>query len=169
MDEVEIVDYTPTWPEQYEQEAAKILEVLDRDRIAAIEHIGSTAIPGLAAKPIIDVMVGVAAIEAARSFVPLLEGIGYVFWSDSPHRDRLFFVKGMPPYGPRRTHHVHVFEINSELWQRRLLFRDYLRSHPDAKQDYEVLKRQLAAEFRTDREAYTERKRGFIDAIVAKA
>ncbi|WAL62238.1 GrpB family protein [Thermocoleostomius sinensis] len=169
MDEIEIVDYDPTWPEQYEQEAAKILGVLDRDRIAAIEHVGSTAIPGLAAKPIIDVMVGVHSIEAAQAFVPLLEGLGYVYWSENPHRDRLFFVKGMPPYGARRTHHIHVFEVNSELWQRRLLFRDYLRSHPADKQDYEALKRQLATQFRTDREAYTERKRGFIDAIVAKA
>jgi GrpB-like predicted nucleotidyltransferase (UPF0157 family) len=169
MDEIEIVDYSPIWTEQYEQEAAKILEVLDRDQVVAIEHIGSTAIPGLAAKPIIDVMIGVDAIETARSFVPLLEGIGYVYWSDNPRTDRLFFVKGMPPYGPRRTHHVHVFETNSELWQRRLLFRDYLRSHPSVAQEYGSLKRELAVQFRDDREAYTDAKRAFIDAIVAKA
>lgn len=169
MDEIELVEYDPSWPEQFAEEAAKLFEALGHDRVMAIEHFGSTAIPGLAAKPIIDVLVGLRSWTAAEQIVPLLETLGYVYWQDDPRSDRLFFVKGMPPYGLRRTHHVHAVEIYSPFWQRLLLFRDYLRLHPEAARQYESLKRDLAVRFRTDREGYTTAKKAYIETIMAKA
>ncbi len=135
----------------------------------ALEHFGSTAIPGLAAKPIIDILVAVRSLAVARAtFVEPLRTLGYVFWAENPKTDRLFFVKGMPPYGERRTHHVHVAEPTAEPWLR-LPFRDYLRAHRQEAQRYERLKRELALRHRTDREAYTDAKSAYVDEVLAKA
>ncbi len=81
----------------------------------------------------------------------------------------MFFVKGMPPSGTQRTHHVHILEVNGEFWQQRLLFRDYLRIHPDEAQRYAALKRELAARFRNDRERYTGAKSEYIQAVIQLA
>jgi len=133
-----------------------------------MEHFGSTAIPGLAAKPVIDILVAVRSIAEARerAVVPLT-ALGYAFWADNPKRDRLFFVKGLPP-APRRTHHVHMTEPHGEMWQR-LRFRDHLRAHPEARDAYLALKLDLARRFPEDREAYTEGKQGFVDEIMRQA
>jgi GrpB-like predicted nucleotidyltransferase (UPF0157 family) len=168
MDEVIIVESNPLWPILFEQEAARIWQVLGNDIVVAIEHIGSTAVPGLAAKPIIDLMVGVNSPEIAPTVVPLLEAIGYVYWRENPHPERMFFVKGMPPFGVQRTHHLHIVEVYGEFWQR-LLFRDYLRSHPEEAQRYEALKRDLAKRFHTDRESYTNGKSEYIESVMEKA
>ena len=143
---------------------------LPPDQVLAIEHAGSTAIAGLAAKPIIDIFVAVPSIEQARAtLVEPIERIGYVYWAENPKRDRMFFVKGMPPYGARRTHHVHISEPTSEAWQRPLLFRDYLRRHGDEAERYHRLKLDLASRYRHDREAYTTAKDAFVEAIVRLA
>jgi len=97
-----------------------------------------------------------------------LEAIDYAFWSDNPQRDRLFFVKGLPPAAPHRTHHVHITELGSDMWER-LLFRDYLRAHPDEASRYGNLKLGLMARFRDDREAYTAAKSSYLDEVMAKA
>lgn len=169
MDDIEIVTYDPAWPAMFEAEAGRLRAVLDKKLIAGLEHFGSTAIPGLAAKPVIDILIAVRSLSEARhSFIDPLRQLGYVFWAENPRTDRLFFVKGMPPYGERRTHHVHVTEPDGELWQR-LLFRDYLRANPAAAGRYERLKRELAQRFRSDREAYTEAKSAFVEEIMAVA
>jgi len=131
--------------------------------------LGSTAIPGIVAKPIIDILVAVRSVNDARSraVVPM-EALGYAYWADNPKRDRLFFVKGLPPSAPHRTHHVHMTEQDSEMW-RRLLFRDYLRDHPDEAARYAALKRDLAARHRADREAYAAAKSAYVDRIMSKA
>ncbi|MBW4543251.1 MAG: GrpB family protein [Symplocastrum torsivum CPER-KK1] len=167
-DEVEIVESDPYWSILFEQESTRILNALGSDKVIAIEHFGSTAVPGLAAKPIIDLMVGVHSLEAAQSLIPLLKALEYVYWRDDPRPGRMFFVKGMPPYGLRRTHHVHVVEAYGEFWER-LLFHDYLRSHPEEAKRYEVLKRDLAVRFRTDREGYTKGKSAYIQIVMEKA
>jgi GrpB-like predicted nucleotidyltransferase (UPF0157 family) len=97
-----------------------------------------------------------------------IQRLGYVFWAENPKTDRMFFVKGMPPYGVRRTHHVHISEPTGESWLN-LLFRDYLRAHPDEAQRYERLKRDLAIVHRADREAYTDVKAAFVEEILTKA
>ncbi|MBD2536808.1 GrpB family protein [Nostoc flagelliforme FACHB-838] len=168
MDEIEIVEYDPCWPTLFEEEAARIFAALGNDKVIAIEHFGSTAIPGLAAKPVIDLMVGVHSIEAAKPIIPLLEALEYIYWPDDPRPGRMFFVKGMPPYGKRRTHHVHVVEAYSEFWER-LLFRDYLLTHPEEAKRYEVLKRNLAERFQKDREGYTNGKSIYIQMVLEKA
>ncbi len=98
-----------------------------------------------------------------------MEGLGYVFWADNPKVDRLFFVKGLPPAAPRRTHHVHMTEQGSDMWRKRLLFRDYLRVHPDEAARYHALKTAWAAEHRHDREAYTDAKTSYVEEVTAKA
>jgi GrpB-like predicted nucleotidyltransferase (UPF0157 family) len=169
MDEVEIVDYDPRWPLLFEEEARRLRAALDRSLIVGLEHFGSTAIPALSAKSIIDILVAVRSLaDAQATFVEALQNLEYVYWADNPRKDRMFFVKGMPPFGSRRSHHVHVTEPDGELWQR-LAFRDYLRAHPEEAATYERLKRQLAAKHRTDREAYTEAKSAYVEAVMRKA
>jgi GrpB-like predicted nucleotidyltransferase (UPF0157 family) len=166
-DDIVIVPYDPIWPSLYEAEAAIVRAALPADFTLAIEHFGSTAIPGLAAKPVIDILVAVRSIEEARRrAVAPLTALGYAFWADNPKRDRLFFVKGLPP-APRRTHHVHMTEPTGAMWPR-LLFRDYLRRHEEARAAYLALKLDLARRFPDDREAYTEGKQGFVDDIMAR-
>ena len=169
MDEVEIVDYDPRWPLLFEEEAHRLREVLDPSLIVGLAHFGSTAIPGLSAKPIIDILIAVRSLAVAQAtFVDALRKLDYVYWADNPKKDRMFFVKGMPPFGTRRSHHVHVTEPDGEMWQR-LAFRDYLRAHPEEAQTYERLKRRLAAEHRADREAYTDAKSVYVDSVMRKA
>ena len=169
MDEVEIVDYDPRWPLLFDEEAKRLRAVLDPSVIVGLEHFGSTAIPGLSAKPIIDILIAVRSLAAAKAtFVEALRKLDYVYWADNPETDRMFFVKGMPPFGSKRSHHVHVTELHGEMWQR-LAFRDYLRAHPDEAEAYERLKRRLAAEHQTDRQAYTDAKSAYVDSAMQKA
>ncbi|MEH2240967.1 GrpB family protein [Nostoc sp.] len=167
MDEVNIVEYDPGWQTLFTEEAARIWQALGNDLVVQIEHIGSTAVPGMAAKPIIDIMVGVHSLVNAKSAVPILESLGYVYWREDPRPGRMFFVKGMPPYGKQRTHHVHIVEVESEFWERKL-FCDYLRRHPEEAKLYEALKRDLVVKFRSDREAYTNGKNDYIRAVMSK-
>jgi GrpB-like predicted nucleotidyltransferase (UPF0157 family) len=169
MDEVEIVEHDPRWPLLFDEEAKRLRGALDRSLILGREHFGSTAIPGLAAKPIIDILIAVRSLAAARAaFVDALRKLDYVYWADNPKKDRMFFVKGMPPFGLKRSHHVHVTELHGEMWQR-LAFRDYLRTHPDEAETYGRLKRRLAAEHPTDREAYTDAKCAYVESVMRKA
>src|SRR5471032_2859628 len=169
MDEVEIVDYDPRWPVLFDEEARRLREVLDPSLVVGLEHFGSTAIPGLPAKPIVDILVAVRSLVAAQgTFVEALRGLEYVYWADNPKKDRMFFVKGMPPFGSKRSHHVHVTEPQGEMWQR-LAFRDYLRAHPEEAETYLRLKRRLAAEHQTNREAYTGAKSAYVESVMRKA
>ena len=169
MDEVEIVDYDPRWPLLFDEEAKRLRAVLDPSLIVGLEHFGSTAVPGLSAKPIIDILVAVRSLAAAQAtIVEALRKLDYVYWADNPKKDRMFFVKGMPPFGSKRSHHVHVTEPHGEMWQR-LAFRDYLRAHREEAETYERLKKRLAAEHQTDREAYTDAKSAYIASVMRKA
>jgi GrpB-like predicted nucleotidyltransferase (UPF0157 family) len=167
-DDVELVDYDPRWPDLFMEEEARLRSVLDPASILGLEHFGSTAIPGICAKPIIDILIAVRSLDDARRIYPaLLEPLEYVYWAENPRNDRMFFVKGMPPFGARRTHHVHVTEPDGEMWLR-LAFRDYLRAHPEEAETYQSLKRQLAAEHVTDREAYTAAKADYVVDVMRK-
>ena len=169
MDEVELVDYNPRWPLSFDEEATRLRAVLDPSFIVGLEHFGSTAIAGLPAKPIIDILIAVRSLAAARaSFVEPLRNLDYVYWAENPKQDRMFFVRGMPPFGARRSHHVHVTEPDGEMW-RRLAFRDYLRAHRAEAETYAQLKRRLAVEHPTDREAYTQAKSAYVESVMRKA
>jgi GrpB-like predicted nucleotidyltransferase (UPF0157 family) len=166
-DEIVIGPYDPHWPAMYESEAAEIRRTLGGITTVTLEHFGSTAIPGMSAKPIIDIMLGTTDKSRWPELIQPLREIGYDFWEENPKKERMFFVKGLPPK-PGRTHHVHVFEIGSIYWDR-LLFRDYLRSHPNEALTYEQLKGGLAIKFKDDRDAYTRGKEDFVRRIMELA
>lgn len=168
MDKVVITEYDPNWVLFSEQESARIRTILDSDLVTRIEHFGSTAVPGLAAKPIIDLLVGVRSLAQAKQIAVFqLEYLGYAYWFENPDPQRMFFVKGLPPNSPR-THHIHMVEPDSILWER-LLFRDYLRKHPEEAARYAQLKYHLVQRFSSDREAYTMSKAEYIESVMQKA
>ncbi|MBL0389326.1 GNAT family N-acetyltransferase [Tumebacillus sp. ITR2] len=163
-EKVEIVEYDPAWAALYELERDALVNALGED-IAAIEHIGSTAVPGLGAKPILDIQIGLREMVPAIVFEERLQRMGYRHHptADDPTR-RHFFVKGMP-----RTHHLHIVPADSWDWERHVLFRDLLREQPETRTEYEELKQHLAMRFGQDRGAYTEGKTAFIEGIIEKA
>jgi GrpB-like predicted nucleotidyltransferase (UPF0157 family) len=134
-----------------------------------LQSVRSAFVPNLSAKPIIDILIAVRSLADARAcFVDALRNLDYVYWAENPKQDRMFFVKGMPPFGSGRSHHVHVTEIHGQMWQR-LAFRDYLRAHAEEARTYEQLKRRLATDHPTDREAYTGAKAAYIESVMRKA
>lgn len=169
-DSVEMVDYDVNWPIEAKAEISKLREVLPANNVIDIQHVGSTAIPGIMAKPIIDIQIAVHSLEAMKVIaVPVLQKMGYEYWADNPDPERLFFVKGMPPFGEKRTHHVHIVESTSKHWANKLLFRDYLLSHPDVAKEYQQLKLSLSKQHLYDREEYTKAKTEFVNKILALA
>ena len=162
---VEIVAYDPAWPAEFEHERALIARALG-DRMLGIEHVGSTAVAGLGAKPIIDIMIAVSNLAEGEKCVRPLEALGYVYRGDGGIPGRLYFSK---PTTRPRTHHLHMVEHGSDFWQRHILFRDYLRKHPEEAGRYYRLKVRLAAQFRDDRVGYTEAKTKFIESALARA
>jgi GrpB-like predicted nucleotidyltransferase (UPF0157 family) len=171
-EEIAIVPYNPRWPILFEMERNHLRACLPPELIGRIEHFGSTAVPGLPAKPIIDILAEVADLgETKRMVVPILEGQGYeYFWRPSFDDDRppfyAWFIKR--DAAGRRTHHIHMVESDSELWDR-LLFRDYLIAHPETAREYGALKTGLAEAHRGDRVAYTRAKTDFIADVMRKA
>jgi GrpB-like predicted nucleotidyltransferase (UPF0157 family) len=169
---VAVVPYDPAWPASFAQERDHLRACLPRDLVGRIEHYGSTAVPGLAAKPIVDVLVEVADLEETkRRIAPVLEAQGYDYfwrpsWGDDGPPFYAWFIKR--DAGGRRTHHVHMVEAHFEHWDR-LLFRDYLVRHPDVAREYGELKMRLSERHGEDRVAYTEAKTAFIVAVTARA
>ena len=149
---VAVVDYDSDWPRLFAEEGERIRAALG-DAVVAVEHIGSTAVPGLAAKPVIDVLVGLRTIELTRKQIEAMDSLAYEYLGEHGIPGRLFFRRGRP-----RSHHVHAVLHESDLWERHLAFRDYLRARPDEAKSYAVLKRSLAAEVVGERDGYTARK-----------
>jgi len=162
---VEIVPYDPSWPRQFADESGVLRRALAPWLVGDVEHIGSTAVPGLAAKPVIDIMAGVLTLDDSRQAIAAAAELGYCYWpyqADVEH----WFCKPSPSV---RTHHLHLIPVGTQAWLRPLAFRNYLRRHGEVAAEYEALKRRLALEHRLDREAYTEAKRPFIDRITEMA
>ena len=169
-DYIHIIPYQTEWPEMAKTEIGKLKTVFSNIKIMDIQHVGSTAIPGIPAKPIIDIQMGVNSLEEIKPFaISALQKMGYEYWYENPDPTKMFFVKGMPPYGEKRTHHVHIFEYDSEHFRNKIIFRDYLRLHPDVARDYDKLKQQLAKEHVYDREKYTEAKLNFVNYVLNEA
>jgi GrpB-like predicted nucleotidyltransferase (UPF0157 family) len=167
-DKIEIVEYDPAWPALYAQEEAGLRQLFGFIPSLKVEHFGSTSVPGLAAKPILDIMVAVESRDLWPSLIEPIKCIGYVYWDSNPKGDEMFFVKGMPPFGEKRTHHLHVYDFQGPRWKKELAFRDHLRSQPEEARRYGILKRELALKFTSDREAYTDAKTVFIQTVLAK-
>jgi GrpB-like predicted nucleotidyltransferase (UPF0157 family) len=162
---VRIVDYDPAWPQMAAAEIARIEAALGGVAVR-VDHVGSTAVPGLAAKPIIDLQVSVAAIDPTARYARPLEGLGYLFAPDPESPDLHFF--GKPAERPR-THHLHVCEADSDHGRRHLALRDYLRAHPEEAARYADLKRGLAARHPEDRLAYIAGKQDYVAALERRA
>ena len=163
---VRVVSYDPAWPELYVAEAARIHEAVAAVGLAplALEHVGSTAIPGLAAKPILDVLAGARGEAPLRSYFEALMVAGYRHRGEQGIPGREFFRRGDP-----RAYHVHLTAMGSSFWHDHLLFRDHLRRHTDARDAYARLKLALAARFPSDREAYIEAKGPFVLEVLRLA
>ena len=158
-----IAPYDPLWPREYAAEEARIMAAC-RDLPLRLEHVGSTSVPGLSAKPIIDILAGCPSREPRAPYIAALRGLGYEHRGAFGIPGRNYFRRGSP-----RTHHVHLVSWSSAFWRDQILFRDYLRSDPVAAQEYAVLKRELAAMFADDHARYNEEKGPFINAIVRRA
>ncbi len=159
--EVTIAPYDSAWPMRYEEERTQIVGALG-SLIAEIHHVGSTAVPGLSAKPIIDIMIAVRQLEDAIECIGPLSDLGYAFIDYPQNTDRRFFRKGQP-----RTHHVHIVESGSASLRDHLAFRDALRTHSDWRDQYAALKSNLADRHRNDRAQYTESKTEFVRRILS--
>lgn len=172
-DDINITPYDSAWPAWFCRERDHLLACLPNELLGRIEHFGSTAVPGLAAKPVVDLLVEVRDLEAVKArIVPLLEAQGYdYFWRATKGEDGppfyAWFIKRDPDTG-HRTHHIHMVESHFPHWDS-LRFRNYLIAHPEVAREYEALKRTLAADYPRDRIAYTRGKAEFIERITTLA
>jgi GrpB-like predicted nucleotidyltransferase (UPF0157 family) len=164
-DEIHLVPYDPLWANKFDKEKKLIEQTLGGWIVGGVHHVGSTSIPGLSAKPVIDIMVGVKSLEEAKPCIDLLATINYEYFPYRPEFMHWFCKPSME----HRTHHLYLMDPNSVEWKARLVFRDYLRSHPETKEAYEELKTTLAKKHKEDREAYTNAKTQFIEEVVEKA
>lgn len=159
---MELENYNPVWSEQFGKEAALIRTILEPEEIIDIQHIGSTAINGIKAKPIIDIAVLVSPDEYIQSYVRPLSKIGYVFYPQSSSVERLFFRKGVPV-----QFHLSITQSNiTSYWNRQITFRDYLCAHPEAVQEYQSLKEELLKIDPSAGQKYTDGKSSFIAKIL---
>jgi GrpB-like predicted nucleotidyltransferase (UPF0157 family) len=156
-----LVAYDLGWPAAFERERDELTILLSPWLLGGVHHIGSTAVPGLAAKPTLDLMAGIQNLEAARSAVPVLEQTGYRHAEHRQH-EALWFYK---EEHSERTHHLHLTAPGSDLWRERLAFRDALRSDDRLRDQYERLKQRLAASC-DDVTDYTAGKRDFVLAVL---
>lgn len=168
-DVLEIVPYSSDWPRQFAAERTKIAAALGA-LARRIDHNGSTSVPGLAAKPVIDIQISVERLQPIEAYAPALVGLGYVH---VPHPDDAFCPFLHRPARWPHTHHVHVVQAGGDEERRTLAFRDYLREHESVAREYETLKRGLASRYNasqfTSRQAYADAKSDFIEAAIRRA
>lgn len=161
---VEIVPYQDAWPSMFEAERQLLGKVLAPWLCASIEHIGSTAVPGLAAKPVIDIMAPVHSLDDARPAIEVAIQHGYQYY---PYKAEVmhWFCKPSPAH---RTHHLHLVPYDSQLWNERIAFRQALRGSKSLAEEYALLKYKLAVVFHDDREAYTHAKEPFVRRVLSE-
>lgn len=159
-DVVTLSEYSSLWPDLYREEEKRISAAIGH-LIIDLQHIGSTAIPGIKAKPILDMLAGVAQLENALLCKAPLESIGYDYIARAGIANDHVFGKGLP-----RTHYLHVVEYGGAKWINDLRFRDRLRKDPDLAEEYEKLKEELSRKFRDSHAKYHDAKSRFIDEVV---
>ncbi len=169
-EEISIEPYDANWRHMFDEEKSYLEKILPESIILRIEHFGSTAVEGLPSKPIIDMLIEVSSLEETRDkIVPILESKGYdYFWRpefDGPPYYAWFIKRGEDG---KRTHHIHMVESDSKLWDR-LYFRDYLRMFPDVAAKYAIIKTDLSKKYPNDRIEYTKGKTDFVVAVTQKA
>jgi GrpB-like predicted nucleotidyltransferase (UPF0157 family)/ribosomal protein S18 acetylase RimI-like enzyme len=159
---IRLVSYDPSWPAKFAEERGALEGTIGSWATGGVHHVGSTAVPGLDAKPIIDILVGVDSLEASRVCFDPLAKLSYLY---APYRtdEMHWFCK---PHPSRRTHHLHLVPTDSSRFRDELAFRDRLRANPETAGEYAALKRDLAERFADDREAYTDAKADFIRRVL---
>ncbi len=155
--------YTPEWPQLYLAEEARLVGSIG-EYVLDIQHVGSTSIPGMIAKPILDVAIAVSDFEEAARCIEPIERLGYHYRGEYGISRRHYFTKGNP-----RTHHLHMLERHSENWASSISFRDHLRQNPSLAEEYAALKQCLSEQFPTDRLAYQDGKAAFIHHVLHAA
>lgn len=158
---VQIAPYSSEWERRFAEEAERLSDAIGI-YAADIQHVGSTSVPGLSAKPIIDIAIGLRRIDECTSCIAPLEALGYVYKGEYGLPGRYYFRKGEP-----RTHQLHLVEIDSTRWSDYLTFRDALRSSTELRERYAEIKEALATEHRTDRAAYTDAKSPFVLEVLS--
>jgi GrpB-like predicted nucleotidyltransferase (UPF0157 family) len=160
---VRVVPYDAAWPQLYDAEVTRLGPIMaSHGATIVFEHTGSTAVPGLVAKPVLDILAGRPDSDAGRArAIEALQAAGYVYRGEQGIPGRDFFRRGDP-----RKYHVHLTSVGSDFWRDHQSFRNYLRAHPDAASEYAALKCELARRFPTDREAYIEGKAAFVRRIL---
>lgn len=162
---VRLVPYSERWPALYDAESARLASLFDSAGLnVALEHTGSTAVPGLTAKPIIDILAGVVNAEDRTGVITVLQSAGYVHRGEQGIPGREFFRRGEP-----RQYHLHLTRIGSQFWLDHRDFRDWLRTHWDAATEYAALKQALAERFPEDRTAYIDGKTRFVESVLRTA
>lgn len=165
MTTINVTAYDPDWPRRFEAERAELESLLAPWLVQGVHHIGSTSIPGISAKPIIDMMAGIRDLDEARAAIPVLEEYGY---EHAPHRPTAhWFHKPRSQRLAEQTHALHLTEPGSDLWVERLTFRDTLRADTALRDEYQALKLRLAGEHE-DVRAYTADKREFVARVLAE-
>lgn len=159
---IKIVAYDSQWARLFLEEREALRRVLSPWLKGPIEHIGSTSVPGLSAKPVIDIMAAVGTLEESKGTIPAVRSLDYLH---APYRHEVmhWFCKPHPSF---RTHHLHLVPYESPLWAARITFRDRLREDRNIAAEYSALKLSLAASFRNDREGYTDGKSEFIARVL---
>ena len=159
---IKLSKYDPNWKTLFELEKERLLPVVRKYLAGTIEHVGSTAIPSMLAKPTVDIMVGVQSLESSKSLIKLLSDYGYCYY---PYKTEVmhWFCKPSPLF---RIYHLHLIPFQSQLWFERIKFRDFLIKHKTAAIEYAHLKQELTNQYRNDREAYTQKKTSFIRGIL---
>lgn len=160
---IELQQYNEEWPTLFERECAFLLDIIGRWLVGSVEHVGSTAVKGMVAKPVIDIMFGVQDLESSRGAIAVLQQNGYCYYPYKPDVMH-WFCKPTPEF---RTHHVHLIPFQSSLWFERITFRDALRQSPAIAEAYIELKLSLASDVGYDREAYTQQKWPFIQKVLS--
>lgn len=167
--EVILVGFDPNWAIKFKEEKKAIVERLE-ESIVSIDHIGSTAIPNIVAKPVIDILIGIKSLDQSEKISSTMKELGYEYVeqieSHFPER-RLFFKP--PTSKGKRQFNVHIWEHQSTGWKEMLLFRDYLLSHPESAKEYEFVKKYLAKRFPNNETAYSIGKEGYMQVILRRA
>lgn len=163
---VKLTQHNPQWRAEFTKEKKRLTKILGK-HFLAVEHVGSTAIPGLKAKPIMDLLVAVKSIDDFDNYTKLLEKLDYAFMRDNrKDQEHVLYVKGPEA---KRTHYLKLCQLDSDFWQEHILFKEYLMSHPEKLKEYEELKVKLAKKYKDDRYKYTKKKEDFIQKVLKLA
>jgi GrpB-like predicted nucleotidyltransferase (UPF0157 family) len=164
---VQLTEYDPAWPDLFAEQQARAAAILTPWLAAPIQHIGSTSVPGLLAKPVIDMLAPVRSLTSAQNAVEPLTEDGWLFWPDDPCRQyRLWFLRPRPE---ARTHHLHLIEHDDPHARALIAFRNALRADPGLRAGYADLKERLARQHRQNRNAYTNAKSEFVAHVLHTA